>query len=83
MLLGEGELALHVVRAIALLGGRGFDGYVSVDWEKQWHPEIAAPEVALPHYARTLRRYLAGAAGPAPPGPTPAAAAGAAPPPRR
>lgn len=59
VLLGEGELAPHVREAIGLLARRGFDGHVSVDWEKQWHPEIAEPEVALPHFARTLREYVA------------------------
>ncbi|MBI3971230.1 MAG: sugar phosphate isomerase/epimerase [Chloroflexi bacterium] len=62
VLLGEGELAPHVRRAMALLAHRGFDGCVSVDWEKQWHPEIADPEVALPHFARKLRDYVAAAA---------------------
>jgi sugar phosphate isomerase/epimerase len=61
VLLGEGELASQVQQALALLAGRGFGGYVSVDWEKQWHPEIAEPEVALPHFARTLRQYVAAA----------------------
>jgi sugar phosphate isomerase/epimerase len=65
VLLGEGELAPQVRRAIALLAHRGFDGCVSVDWEKQWHPEIADPEVALPHFARTLRQYVAEAEAPA------------------
>ena len=57
VLLGEGELASHVRRAMELMHTRGFTGYVSVDWEKQWHPEIADPEVALPHFARVLRAY--------------------------
>ncbi len=57
VLLGQGELASHVQRAIQLMAGRGFNGYVSVDWEKQWHPEIEDPEVALPHFARVLRDY--------------------------
>jgi sugar phosphate isomerase/epimerase len=61
VLLGEGELAAQVQQAIALLARRGFDGYISVDWEKQWHPEIADPEVALPHFARVLRQYVAAA----------------------
>lgn len=61
VLLGEGELASSVRQAISLLARRGFDGYVSVDWEKQWHPEIAEPEVALPHFATTLRQYVGAA----------------------
>lgn len=65
VLLGEGELASQVQQAIALMARRGFDGYVSVDWEKQWHPEIADPEIALPHFAQTLRQYVAAAEAPA------------------
>lgn len=52
-LLGDGELP--VAAMIERLRVRGFDGYVSVDWEKLWHPEIAGPAVALPHFATTLR----------------------------
>jgi sugar phosphate isomerase/epimerase len=69
VLLGEGELAPQVHRAIALLARRGFSGYISVDWEKQWHPEIAEPEEALPHFARVLREYVAAAEGAAAGGP--------------
>jgi sugar phosphate isomerase/epimerase len=61
VLLGEGELAPHVQGAIQRLAKRGFSGYVSVDWEKQWHPEIADPEVALPHFAQKLREYIGAA----------------------
>jgi sugar phosphate isomerase/epimerase len=60
VLLGEGELALSVRLAIGLLGRRDFNGYLSVDWEKQQNPDIAEPEVTLPHFANTLRSYLAG-----------------------
>jgi len=31
---------------------------VSVEWEKRWHPEIAAPETALPQHLALLRRWL-------------------------
>ena len=27
-----------------------YDGYVSFEWEKYWHPEIEEPEVALPDF---------------------------------
>lgn len=36
-----------------------YRGYFSFEWEKGWHPEIEEPEVALPHFARTIREYLA------------------------
>ena len=58
---------LPVAAAIGLLARRGFAGYVAVDWEKMWYPEIAGPDVALPHYAAVLRRYIANAHVPAAP----------------
>jgi fatty-acyl-CoA synthase len=33
----------------------GYRGYVSVEWEKKWHPELADPEVALPQHLEWLR----------------------------
>lgn len=54
-LLGEGELP--VAAMIERLRAWGFDGCVSVDWEKMWHPEIAGPAVALPQFATTLRSF--------------------------
>ena len=56
VLLGEGELP--VAAMLARLAARGFDGYVAVDWEKMWHPEIEEPEVALPQHATMLRSYI-------------------------
>ena len=32
--------------------------WLSLEWEKRWHPEIAEPEVAFSQYAETLRQYL-------------------------
>jgi len=43
----------------ALLKGAGFDGWLSFEWEKGWHPSIAEPEVALPRYLSAMRRLLA------------------------
>jgi len=55
-MLGEGKVpALKILR---LLKESGYDGYLSVEWEKAWHPELPDPEVALPQYARKLREYL-------------------------
>ena len=33
----------------------GYEGYVSFEWEKYWHPEIEEPDVALPDFARAVR----------------------------
>jgi sugar phosphate isomerase/epimerase len=56
-LLGEGDVpTASILRAMR---GAGYDGWISVEWEKKWHPQIAEPEVALPQHADKLREYLA------------------------
>jgi sugar phosphate isomerase/epimerase len=54
-LLGEGDIPVE--KMLGLLDKFGYDGYLSVEWEKRWHPELPAPEVALAQYAETLRVY--------------------------
>ncbi|HEX2910579.1 MAG TPA: sugar phosphate isomerase/epimerase [Chloroflexia bacterium] len=56
-LLEEGEVP--VKEALQVLNEAGYSGYVSVEWEKKWHPEIDPPEIALPQFANLLRWYLA------------------------
>lgn len=60
-LLGEGRVPVAAI--LRMLAGRGYAGWLSVEWEKHWQPQIAAPEVALPQYAATLRAYLQTIAG--------------------
>jgi sugar phosphate isomerase/epimerase len=56
VLLGDGEVPVRDM--LALLSAGGYRGWVSVEWEKRWHPEIAAPELALPQHRATLRNWL-------------------------
>jgi sugar phosphate isomerase/epimerase len=49
-LTGEGEFPLDTM--FASLAAIGFDGFVSFEWEKLWHPELATPEIALPHFIK-------------------------------
>jgi sugar phosphate isomerase/epimerase len=56
VLLGEGEVP--VLEMLRLLTGGGYQGWVSVEWEKRWHPEIEEPEVALPQHLRLLESWL-------------------------
>jgi sugar phosphate isomerase/epimerase len=56
VLTGKGKVPLDQV--IATLKAGGYDGYLSFEWEKMWHPEIEEPEVALPHYAQAMKKYL-------------------------
>lgn len=53
---GEGVLPLPAI--IDWLRNDGFDGWLSFEWEKKWHPELAEPEVILPHYVEYMRPRL-------------------------
>ena len=64
VLLGEGEVPVREMLRLLIQGG--YDGWVSVEWEKRWHPEIDEPEKALPQHRRLLGNWtaeLAAAAG--------------------
>jgi sugar phosphate isomerase/epimerase len=54
--LGEGDVPVR--ESLAALDAAGFDGWLTVEWEKRWHPELAEPEVALPRELETLKGYL-------------------------
>ena len=56
VLLGEGDIP--VKDGLRQLKQRGYDDYVSVEWEKKWHPELADPEVAFPQHLAVLREYM-------------------------
>jgi len=57
VMLGEGEVP--VAEAMRLLVTAGYRGAFSLEWERAWHPELAACEVVLPAQLETMRRYLA------------------------
>jgi len=56
VLLGEGELPCR--ETLQLLYAKGYRGYLSVEWEKKWHPEIEEPEVAMPQHAQIMRQWI-------------------------
>ena len=49
-------------QVVAALRGIGYEGFVSFEFEKYWHPEIEEPEVSLPDFADAMRRVLGDAA---------------------
>ncbi|MEO6723919.1 MAG: sugar phosphate isomerase/epimerase family protein [Blastocatellia bacterium] len=57
VLTGTGEVP--VKETVKVLAANGYKGYYCFEWEKRWHPEIEEPEVAIPHYAKVMREYLA------------------------
>ncbi len=56
VLTGEGTVPVRDTVNVLVRGG--YRGYYGFEWEKAWHPEIQEPEVAFPHYAALMRRYL-------------------------
>jgi sugar phosphate isomerase/epimerase len=59
VLVGEGDVPVKA--QVQVLAANGYKGYYGFEWEKRWHADIPEPEVAFPHYARTVGEYLAGA----------------------
>jgi sugar phosphate isomerase/epimerase len=57
-LLGHGRVPVETI--VGMLAGAGYDGWLSVEWEKRWQPSIPAADVALPQYGAGLRAILAG-----------------------
>lgn len=56
VLTGDGTIGVReIVRTLAAGGYKGFYG---LEWEKQWHPDIADPEVAFPQYAQVMKAWL-------------------------
>jgi sugar phosphate isomerase/epimerase len=59
VLTGSGTVPVR--DTVNVLARGGYRGYYGFEWEKAWHPEIEEPEVAFPHYAELMRRYLSDA----------------------
>ena len=53
---GEGTVPMKEI--FSTLKTNGYDGYLTVEWEKKWIPDLAEPEVALPAYAKYLRALI-------------------------
>lgn len=54
--LGQGEVPIF--EAIDVLAKNGYKGYYSFEWEKLWHPEIEAPELAIADYAQVMTQHF-------------------------
>ncbi|MCX7935321.1 MAG: sugar phosphate isomerase/epimerase [Planctomycetota bacterium] len=54
---GEGDLPL--AECVRLLCQNGYTGYLVLEHEKRWHPELEEPEEILPKFAVWARRAMA------------------------
>jgi len=55
VLAGQGEVSFY--GTVAALQSIGYEGYISFEWEKYWHPEIEEPEVALPDFINAVNEW--------------------------
>jgi sugar phosphate isomerase/epimerase len=54
VLAGAGRVSFG--EAVKALRELNYDGFISFEWEKYWHPEIEEPEVALPDFINAIRK---------------------------
>lgn len=53
-LCGDGDVPYAEI--LSVLRSGGYDGWLTYEWEKQWHPEIEEPETAFPNFIKTMRK---------------------------
>ena len=53
--LGEGDVKVRDF--VRRLRGIGYEGYVTLEWEKAWLPNLAEPEEILPDAIKKLRDW--------------------------
>jgi sugar phosphate isomerase/epimerase len=56
VLAGRGKVSFG--DAIEALEKLNYEGYISFEWEKYWHPEIEGPEIALPDFINAVKRVM-------------------------
>jgi sugar phosphate isomerase/epimerase len=55
-LLGDGRVPIRSI--VEMVAAAGYEGWLSVEWEKLWQPWIPDADVALPRYLDGLRAIL-------------------------
>jgi len=56
VLTGRGDVPVR--RQIQALQKIGYKGYYCFEWEKVWHPDLDAPEIAIADYAKVVPAYF-------------------------
>ncbi len=54
--MGQGDLPHEQIYDV--LKNDGYDGYLSLEWEKRWHPELPDPEMAFPQYVTYMKKLI-------------------------
>jgi len=55
-LTGEGNVPIK--EALTVLRSHNYDGWLTLEWEKRWHPELPSADQALPAHIEYVRRML-------------------------
>jgi len=56
VLVGRGNVPF--AEAVTVLESLNYDGFISFEWEKYWHPEIEEPEIALPDFVTAMEGLI-------------------------
>lgn len=54
VMVGEGDVP--IAQCLNLLKTAGYDGWISLEWEKTWHPEIEEPQVVFPQFIQKITK---------------------------
>lgn len=52
-LVGKGDIPIKDI--FNTLKADGYNGYISLEWEKKWHPELPEPEIAYPAFTEFMK----------------------------
>jgi sugar phosphate isomerase/epimerase len=55
-LAGDGDVPIG--ECVSILRNNGYEGWLSFEWEKRWHPDIEEPEIALPQFIRYIKSSI-------------------------
>ncbi len=55
-MIGEGVLSAE--KLIKLLKSADYGGWLSLEWEKMWHPELEEPDIAFEVYIKHIKSFL-------------------------
>jgi len=53
---GEGDVPLK--KMLKMLINDDYNGYVTFEWEKRWHPYLPEPEIAFPRFVEKMREWF-------------------------
>jgi sugar phosphate isomerase/epimerase len=45
-----GKGVMPICKIVKDLKTVGYQGYISIEWEKMWHPDIEDPDIVIPLY---------------------------------